>query len=188
MCSISHLNVTKFKLYQQDDQENNRLSSTIVLSINLNNLIVRFGFTHNCCWLYFTQWGKTSVCIYAPFLLRPTLSSYVLSRVKTPTLTQYLIFDTSLSRPCPINHKSITHITFIFTPSSPWLCHFSCSNRNRHGWAASAERHSGSSQWRGKDELRAMEWQLWKLIQVRRVKLSRDGLAVCYKMSQMQDK
>lgn len=94
MYSISYLNVTKFKLYQQDDQENNHLSSIIVLLIYLNNLTVRFGFTHNC-WLHFIQWGE-KICLYlCIFLLRLALPSYILAQVKASTPILSIIFDTS---------------------------------------------------------------------------------------------
>lgn len=68
MYSISYLTVPKFKLEQQDDQENNKLSSIIVLLINLSYLIVRFGFTHNCYLALLLNRGEkdlfVSLCIF----------------------------------------------------------------------------------------------------------------------------
>lgn len=158
MYSISYLIVTKFKIQQQDDQENNKLSFIIVLLINLSYLIVRLGFTHNCYSATFYSIGDKFYLSMYIFAL--TCSLLICSISGKSTNSQSI--PSSLTPPSHVHvqsitnsDNSITHITFIFTLSSSFLCHFSYSSKNHQGLVALTERHPGYFQWRGKNKL----WQ-----------------------------
>lgn len=121
-----------------------------MLLIKLSYLIVRFSFTHNCYLALLLNRGeKIYLSVYVIFALTCSLLCSISDK---STNTQPI--PSSLTSPSHVHvqsitnpDNSITHITYIFTLSSSFLCHFFYSSKNHQGLVALTERHPGSFEW-----------------------------------------